>query len=67
MILSPTRSDGNWLESPADADLVLVRQIFSDWRKERPDDIHIDRIVRCPVACQSIGRSLRWQSCQAAT
>lgn len=44
VILAPQRTPGNWLENAQDADLVLVRQIFSDWKKERPGDIHIDRI-----------------------
>ena len=44
VILAPQRVAGNWLENAQDADLVLVRQIFSDWKNERPGHIHIDRI-----------------------
>ena len=42
--LSPTRHEGNWIENPADASQVIVRQIFSDWTAEVPGSIHIDRV-----------------------
>jgi hypothetical protein len=39
-------ASGNWLENPADATRILVRQIFSDWEHELPGEVHIDRIGR---------------------
>ncbi len=42
--ISPTRHAGNWLENPTDGNQLLVRQIFSDWSKEVPGDVHIDRV-----------------------
>ena len=42
--VSPERHEGNWLENPADGNQILVRQIFSDWSKETPGDVHIDRV-----------------------
>lgn len=42
--VSPTRREGNWLENPADGNQLIVRQIFSDWDKEVPGDVHIDRV-----------------------
>ena len=42
--VSPERRDGNWLENPADGNQMLVRQIFSDWDRETPGDLHIDRV-----------------------
>lgn len=44
VFLTPQRHAGNWIENPADATQLLVREIYSDWAKERPGDIHIDRI-----------------------
>jgi hypothetical protein len=32
------------MENPKDASDILVRQIFSDWDKETPGEIHIDRV-----------------------
>jgi len=42
--VSPTKRAGNWIENPADGSQVIVRQIFSDWNRETPGDIHIDRV-----------------------
>jgi len=44
VIVSPDPVPGNWLPNPADGTQVLVRQVFSDWAKERPGSLHIDRI-----------------------
>ena len=44
VIASPQRQDGNWIENPADATRIIVRQILSDWDNERPGDVHIDRV-----------------------
>lgn len=40
------RESGNWIENPAGEGeiTVMVRQIFSDWRRERAGEVHIDRI-----------------------
>lgn len=35
---------GNWLHNPRDGTTVIVRQIFSDWSKELPGEVHIDRL-----------------------
>jgi hypothetical protein len=42
--LSPDAQTGNWLQNPADGSTLMVRQIFSDWSSEIPDEIHIDRV-----------------------
>ncbi len=45
VIASPTEQPGNWLENPADATRVLVRQIYSDWETATtPGEVHIDRV-----------------------
>lgn len=44
VIVSPEPARGNWLPNPPDGSQVLVRQVFSDWSRERPGDLHIDRI-----------------------
>ena len=44
VMVSPDRRPGNWLPNPADGTQVLVRQVFSDWRNEKPGELHIDRI-----------------------
>jgi hypothetical protein len=46
VLLSADRRAGNWLENPRDGSLVMVRQVFSDWRTELPGEVHIDRIGR---------------------
>lgn len=35
---------GNWLHNPSDGTTVIVRQIFGDWSKELPGEVHIDRV-----------------------
>lgn len=42
--LSPAKRPGNWLANPPDASELLVRQIFSDWQRETPGELHIDRV-----------------------
>lgn len=44
VFLGGPRRARNWLENPAQGTTLMVRQIFSDWSRERPDEIHIDRI-----------------------
>ena len=44
VIVSPEPVKGNWLPNPADGTQVLVRQVFSDWSREHPGELHIDRI-----------------------
>ena len=44
VVVSPDRVPGNWLANPADGTQVLVRQVFSDWARETPGALHIDRI-----------------------
>lgn len=44
ILASPTRTDGPWLENPADATRILVRQVFSDWDREQTAECHIDRV-----------------------
>lgn len=36
--------DGNWLENPPDGTMLIVRQIFSDWEREAPGEVHVDRV-----------------------
>lgn len=42
--LSPERAGSNWIENPPDGTQVLVRQIYSDWTRETPGEVHIDRV-----------------------
>lgn len=42
--LTPRQAAGNWMENAPDATKIMVRQIFSDWRKESPGEVHIDRV-----------------------
>ncbi len=46
IIVSPDKPDsaGNWLHNPRDGTTVIVRQIFGDWSKELPGEVHIDRL-----------------------
>ncbi|KRF14628.1 hypothetical protein [Nocardioides sp. Soil796] len=45
VIASSVEQPGNWLENPADATRVLVRQIYSDWASAAtPGEVHIDRV-----------------------
>ncbi len=44
VIVSPNPKPGNWLPNPPDGTQVLVRQVFSDWDRETPGDVHIDRV-----------------------
>lgn len=41
---SSARTDGAWLENPADATRLLVRQVFSDWDREQTGEVHLDRV-----------------------
>ncbi|MGH8444047.1 MAG: hypothetical protein ACREVL_02215, partial [Solimonas sp.] len=42
--LGPEPRSGNWLRNPPDGSMVMVRQVFGDWQRERPGEIHIDRV-----------------------
>src|SRR4051812_22945163 len=42
--ISPEERAENWLECPADATRIFVRQVFSDWETELPGEVHIDRV-----------------------
>lgn len=44
IVASPQPQPGNWIENPPDATRVLARQIFSDWSRESPGEVHIDRV-----------------------
>ena len=46
VLASPTRPEGvrNWIECPADATRLFVRQVFSDWDRELPGEVHLDRV-----------------------
>ena len=44
VLVSPDRREGNWVECPADATRLFVRQVLSDWDAELPGDVHIDRV-----------------------
>ncbi len=44
VFLSPKKLAGNWLENAPDATELIVRQVFSDWKNERPGEVHIDRV-----------------------
>lgn len=44
VIVSPDPVPGNWLPNPPDGTQVLVRQVFSDWAREMPGTLHIDRV-----------------------
>lgn len=44
VFLSTKRQGQNWLYNPADADVVVVRQIYSDWSTSAPGHIHIDKV-----------------------
>jgi len=43
--LSAKKQGENWLLSPADADVVIVRQIYTNWSTANPGDIHIDKVA----------------------
>lgn len=45
VIASLSEQPGNWLENPADATRLLVRQIYGDWEAATdPGEVHIDRV-----------------------
>lgn len=44
LIISPRQHSGNWLQSEEVPLKLLVRQIHSDWAKETPGEVHIDRL-----------------------
>lgn len=46
VLASPERPDGvrNWIECPADATRLFVRQVFGDWDTELPGEVHLDRV-----------------------
>lgn len=44
VLVSPEKHPGNWLPNPADGTQILVRQVFSDWAREVPGELHIDRV-----------------------
>ncbi|MBY0400664.1 DUF1214 domain-containing protein [Myxococcota bacterium] len=44
VFLSPDKRGANWLPNAPDATDVIVRQVFSDWEKDTPGEVHIDRV-----------------------
>ncbi|MFO0690410.1 MAG: hypothetical protein U0900_17040 [Myxococcota bacterium] len=44
VFLSPQKRGKNWLANAPDATDVIVRQVFSDWEKDAPGEVHIDRV-----------------------
>lgn len=44
LILSAQPQRGNWLPLDADSEALLVRQFFSDWERELPAELAIERI-----------------------
>jgi hypothetical protein len=44
LIVGGAETAGNWLRSEAGEQRLLVRQIHSDWSRESPGEIHMDRI-----------------------
>jgi hypothetical protein len=44
VFLTPQERAGNWLENPSDGSRVLVREVFGDWERETPGEVHIDRL-----------------------
>lgn len=44
VFLSPEKRPGNWLANAPDASELIVRQVFSDWKREEPGEVHIDRV-----------------------
>ncbi|WP_235736491.1 hypothetical protein [Nocardioides alcanivorans] len=65
VIASPTERPGNWLENPADATRILVRQIYSDWEAATaPGEVHIDRVghegdLRPPLQSEDLAERLK--------
>jgi hypothetical protein len=43
LVISAQRQDGNWLELPADATFVHIREYFADWDRHRPGTFEIVR------------------------
>ena len=47
-------SEGTWLENPADATTLFARQIYDEWNRDDPGEVHIDRVgwegARKPLA-----------------
>ncbi len=44
IIIGPDRREGNWLKTDPDTSMVLVRQYITDWEKQVPWDLHIEKI-----------------------
>ncbi|MEZ5246936.1 MAG: hypothetical protein R2707_17725 [Acidimicrobiales bacterium] len=44
VIASPEPRPGNWIENPADATRILVRQVYGAWTDAGMGEIHIDRM-----------------------
>ena len=44
VLLSPTFAEGSWLECPADATKLFVRQVYGEWTDADPGEVHIDRV-----------------------
>ena len=42
--ISPEPRAGAWLDNPADADMLFVRQIYGEWNAEDAGAVHIDRV-----------------------
>lgn len=44
VIMSQTEQPGNWLSMAPDTTMVLVREMFRDWRNDRRAELRIERI-----------------------
>ena len=70
LFVGPERPDGaaNWLATAPDAGWLLSRQYFSDWERERPADLVIERVgARFPppppsptAIAERMDRLVRW-------
>lgn len=67
VLASPRPQEGNWLENPADATRMFVRQVYSDWTDEDPGHIHIDRVGHEGDLAQPVTADVLAARLQAAT
>jgi len=44
LILSPTKHDGNWLQTKPGVTFVNIREYYYDWAKEHPGEFHIVKV-----------------------
>ncbi|HUP76662.1 MAG TPA: DUF1214 domain-containing protein [Acidimicrobiales bacterium] len=42
--VSPESHASNWIDCPADATRIFVRQVYSDWETDLPGEVHVDRV-----------------------